>query len=224
MTSIDIMDILRKQLDQLLETAKFLQEAYCGDISPFFRQSPLEVAMYNLIPSTLFATVDVATEAAFAIQFCPVAYPAKKMDSFAAFAKQLREEDHDIAMKVYRPHGCEGVVLINTSHVIRLYSEVFVVYLNSQYNGGPKFGEPNRQIEFATDGATENAAWFSQFKANLMISVSSFAKAASDILYDYGIHKVARPTICFVNDLLHVHINYFDMQGRPIYVRPKLPK
>lgn len=36
MTSLDIMNILRKQLDCLLETARFLHETYCGDIPPFF--------------------------------------------------------------------------------------------------------------------------------------------------------------------------------------------
>lgn len=224
MTSLDIMSILRKQLDCLLETAKFLHETYYGDISPFFRQSPVDVAMYSFIPDMLFAMVDVTTSAAYAIQFCPVAYPARGMESFGAFAKQLRDEDYKTAMEVYRPYGCEGVVLINTSHVIRLFSEVFVIYLNSQYTRGPKFGEPNRQIEFAMEGATENAAWYHQFKINLSISLSSFAKAVSDIMYDYGIHKVARPSVRFADDLLHIDIKYFDMEGRPIYVQPKITK
>lgn len=223
-TSIDIMDILRKQLDKLLETAKFLHEAYCGDISPFFRYSPVDAAMYSFIPDMRFAMIDAATSAAYAIRFCPVAHPATGMESFGVYAKQLRDNDYETAMEIYRPHGCEGVILINTSHVIRLFSEVLVIYLNSQYTGGPKFGEPNRQIDFAMEGATENAAWYHQFKINLSISLSSFAKAASDIMYDYGIHKVARPSVRFVDDLLHIDIEYFDMGGRPIYVQPKITK
>lgn len=224
MTSLDIMNILRKQLDCLLETARFLHETYCGDIPPLFRYSPVDVAMYSFIPDMRFAMIDVTASAAYAIRFCPVVYPARGMESFGVYAEQLRDTDYETAMEIYRPHGCERVILINTSHVIRLFSEVFVIYLNSQYTGGPKFGEPNRQIDFAMEGATENAAWYHQFKINLSISLSSFAKAASDIMYDYGIHKVARPSVRLTDDSLHVDIKYFDMQGRPVYVQPKITK
>lgn len=224
MKNTDLKPLLRRQLGFLLETAKFLDETYDGNIPGFVRLRATDLASYSLIPATQF--INVINDEPFAMTFYPKIVSAfAVVDNITNFSiDEQWLESREYYEKFVDRLGTEGIALLNTSNVIKAYSEMFILYLNHYHDGGPKYGVPETHIDFAPDDATENAAWYHMYGVNLGVSMSTFSKAVSDFMYDYGVHKTAQAKVTFNHDMIKIDIMHFDMQGRPVYVKPKMPR